>query len=138
MILIWLKTTLKIYIPNGLLHQLSVETSTGDIKVFSYGNKLNITTVSGEIYLADGYHENTIKTASGNISLYPQVDYLDNISISTASGSCYIYSDNLNCTSSFSSMSGKLYDYCDCVEDGFEFTINFSSLSGDLTIGATE
>lgn len=132
-----LENDLDIYIPNGLLHQLSVETTTGDIKVYSYGNKLDAETVSGNIYMADGYQENYIKTATGDISIYPQMDFIDNININTVSGNCYIFSSELNCTTNFSSITGKFDDYCDCDvdDDTFDFKISFSSISGDLIIG---
>ncbi len=126
---------LDIFIPNGLLHSLSVETTSGDVKVYSYGSQLEIVSVSGEISLADGYINNYIKTVSSNIYVYSEIDYIDTFNVSTVSSDCWILCDNVNCKTNFSSASGSFVDNSNPDELAHQFTINYSSISGDLLIG---
>ncbi|MFI3141104.1 MAG: hypothetical protein R3Y27_02215 [Clostridia bacterium] len=126
---------LDIFIPNGLLHSLSIETSSGDVKVYSSGSKLEVVSVSGEISLTDGYINNYIKTVSSNIYVYPEIDYIDSFNVSTVSGDCWILSDDVSCKTNFSSASGNCVDESTPDELAHEFAINYSSISGDLFIG---
>ncbi len=126
---------LDIFIPNGLLHTLSVETSSGNVKVYSYGNQLEVVSVSGEISITDGYIHSYIKTVSSDIYVYPEIDYIDSFNVSTVSGDCWILSDYVNCKTNFSSASGSFVDNSSPDELAHEFTINYSSISGDLFIG---